>query len=41
MKTKNINRVRATGRHNRQMRRKNIFGTKKCHLAKANGEKKI
>ena len=33
-------RVRATDRHCRQMRRKNIFGTKKHHLAKTNGEKK-
>ena len=33
-------RVRATGRHHRQMRRKNIFGTKKHYLAKTSGEKK-
>ena len=32
-------RVRATGRNCRQMRRKNIFGTKKFHLAKTSGEK--
>ena len=39
----NIFRVRATGRHYRQMRRKNIFGTKKppFFLAKTSGEKKI
>ena len=35
------NRVRATGRHCRQMRRKNIFGTKKLYLAKTSGEKKF
>ena len=34
-------RVRATGRHYRQMRGKNIFGTKKHCLAKTSGEKKI
>ena len=34
-------RVRATDRHCRQMRRKNIFGTKKYDLAKTSGEKKI
>ena len=34
-------RVRSTGRHYRQMRRKNIFGTKKLHLAKTNGERKF
>ena len=33
-------RVRATDRHCRQMRRKNIFGTKKYDLAKTSGEKK-
>ena len=32
-------RVRATGRNCRQMRRKNIFGTKKFYLAKTSGEK--
>ena len=31
-------RVRATGLHYRQMRRKNIFGTKKHYLAKTSGE---
>ena len=34
-------RVRATGRHYRQMRRKNIFGTKKHYLAKTSSEKKF
>ena len=34
-------RVRATGRNCRQMRRKNIFGTKKIYLAKTSGEKKF
>ena len=34
-------RVRATDRHCRQMRRKNIFGTKKNDLAKTSGEKKF
>ena len=33
-------RVRATGRNCRQMRRKNIFGTKKIYLAKTSGQKK-
>ena len=33
-------RVRATSRHYRQMRRKNIFGTKNHYLAKTSGEKK-
>ena len=33
--------IRATDRHCRQMRRKNIFGTKKYDLAKTSGEKKI
>ena len=34
-------RVRTTGHKCRQMRRKNIFGTKKIHLAKTSGKKKI
>ena len=34
-------RVCATGRHYRQMRRQNIFGTKKHDLAKPSGEKKF
>ena len=32
-------RVCATGRNCRQMRRKNVFGTKIYHLAKTSGEK--
>ena len=35
-----MDRVHATGRNWNQMWRKNIFGTKKYHLAKTSGEKK-
>ena len=36
----NPDRIRATGRHYRQMRIKNIFGTKNHYLVKTSGEKK-